>query len=176
MKITTQDGHTLVINAANHIECGTSVIFYDNGNRRTGTAYSAVRVAELVKDNCGETVGVTLREDIGIFENSHARQVAKDFWETLKDGAPEFVVPQPTETERKVIELHAAIEDAIENYGLTVATPEETAIGLKGLERSKAIRKAKETDYWERRNVLIYSEDADISLSFQKWQALRKVA
>lgn len=176
MKLTTQDGRTLVINPANHIDCYAHVAFYDTGDWRTGTAYSAVSVAELVKDNSGNTVAVNFREDVGTFENSHAQEVVKNFRIALNYGASEFTVPQPTEAEREIISAHAAMEETIEKFGLTQATPEETAIGLNGLERDKAIRLAKETDYWERRNVLICHEDADISVSFKKWQALRKTA
>ena len=123
-----------------------------------------------------ETVSVKFREDIGTFENRHAQLVSQELWAMLKNGSKEFKVPQPTAEEQEVISFHAEMENAIEKYELTQATPEEVSLMPRNIGRAEAIRLAKETDYWERRNVLIYHEDADISISFKKWQALRKTA
>lgn len=169
MTITTQDGRTLQINTENKIYCYPAVLFRDT----TGDAYSYLQLREVVKDNKGETVAVNLHERIGNFKNERAHKIADAFRAVLNAGVTEFTVPQQSDAEQKVIGTYEAMMKFIDGGRFTQATPEETAIGLKGYERAKAIRFAKETNYWERRNVLIFDDDGDLTASFQKWQALQ---
>lgn len=173
MTITTQDGRTLQINTENKIECYAAVLFHDKTADAIDNTYSYIQLREVVKDNNGKTIDVSLHERIGNFKNERAHKVAAAFHAALNAGADEFIIPQQSDAEYEVISAYAAMEKFINSGRFTQATPEETAIGLKGYERAKAIRLAKETDYWERRNVLIYHDDADIFASFKKWQALQ---
>ena len=83
----------------------------------------------------------------------------------------EFTLPQDTDTNPL-----EALEDFAEKHGLTLATANETAIGLRGGALGEARRIAHKTDYWERHNVLIADENGDYSKSFAKWKALRRTA
>lgn len=175
MTITTQDGRKLTINPANKIECSAAVLFHDETIDAPDDAYSYLLLRELVKDNAGETIAVNLHERIGNFKNERAHKVAGAFYAALNAGATEFTVPQQSDAESQVIGAYEAMMNFIEEGGrFTQATPEETAIGLHGYERAKAIRLAKETDYWERRNVLIFDDYGNLLTSFKKWLALQE--
>lgn len=110
---------------------------------------------------------------IGTYMTDTGRDKAADmFLAAWQRGATEFTMPQDTFAQSAT----EVFDDFCEKHGLTLATADETAIGLKGCALGEARRLAHETDYWERHNVLIADENGDYSKSFAKWKALRRTA
>lgn len=161
LKLTTQDGRTIELHR------------WDNpffGAPRINHHYNEVYCTLL--DEADKPI--KYHGTIGrYFDESKAEALVTALRKAWASDANEFTMPQDTDPDP--VEL---FDDFCEKHGLTLATADETAIGLKGGALGEARRIARETDYWERRNVLIADENGDYSKSLAKWKALhtRKVA
>lgn len=160
MTLTTQDGRTIDISR----EYSPFISGYAKNDKHPATVTLTLFTKSKIVERCGI---------IGTYMTDTGRDKAADMLRAAwQSGATEFTMPQDT-FEKSATEV---FDDFCEKHGLTLATADETAIGLKGCALGEARRLAHETDYWERHNVLIADENGDYSKSFAKWKALRRTA
>lgn len=106
------------------------------------------------------TIGTYFEEAVA----ERIEQKVKDFL----NGKEQFYFSIPIDLSKDWISI---TEKICENNRLVMATVEEASLYFK--DKAEARRLAEETDYFERRNVIIYDENGFFK-SFNKWKKLNR--
>lgn len=100
------------------------------------------------------------------FDDSKAKEVKKSLIEFLNKDSEDYI-SIPIDLSKDWLTI---TEKICENNGLIMATVEEASLYFK--DKREARRLTEETDYFEKRNVIIYDEKGFFK-SFNKWKQIQ---